>query len=386
MTRSRSAGLVLSCLLLVASVFMPTSAAAQGQTIYGLVQGTNQIVRFPSAAPGTILETITISGVVSGETLRGIDFRPLTGELYGIATDAGGQVRVYSIDAKTGVATGFAPLLNPIIAGTQLGISFSPVVDRIRVVNSVDGNLRANPLNGALAGNDTSLTSTTTPQPIVDAVAYDNQFVGAPGTTLFALNRATNSLAYIGGANSVPSPNTGIVTDIGPLGVTITTASTTALDIDTNGTFFAAMRPSNGQESLYTINRTTGAATLVGLIGTGVLQLDSIAVAGPSLSLTPGNGTFTSTQRFDVVLLLDLLGRNVTGGAATFDAIDVTGPLASCLISGTSAGGVVSLRCPNLGGPVFGPGVHQLAITLNLSDGSQIKAAATWTIVAAIEP
>lgn len=376
-----------SLLALAVSVLMPLQAVAQptSHTIFGLVQGTNELIRFNSATPGTIDATIPITGLAAGETLRGIDFRPATGQLFAIGTDAAGSVvRLYTIDVTTGVATGFVPTFTGATPGTQWGMGFNPVVDRVRLVNSAGENLRLNPNNGTLAGNDTNLTGTGTP--VVDAVGYDRAFAGTTLTTLFAINRATSSFARQGDVNGAPgSPNGGIITDIGPLGVTIG-ASSTALEIATTGTIFAALRPNGGSESLYTINPVTGAATLVGTIGTGAQQLDGIAVLSPTLALSPGTGSYTSKQRFDLVILANLLGRGLVSGTATFDGANVTSFLASCVVPGTASTGAVTLRCPNLGGPVVGPGSHVLDVTLLLTDGSQIRSAVTWNVVAATEP
>jgi len=374
----------------LASLLMPAQALAQPiHTLYALVQGTNQLIRFDSTSPNAI-ETIPVTGVVQLETLRAVDFRPATGELYAIANDSvANTLRLYTIDPATGVATGFAPEHGAGLAD-EFGMSFNPVADRLRIVSSSGRNMRLNPNNGVLSGLDTDLSSPVAPPPIVDAVAYDRQFANTTQTTLFAINRATNSLAYQGGFNGgvPPGPNGGVITDIGALGVTIG-GSSTALEVTSNGTLFAAMRPNGGLEGLYTINPATGAATLVGTIGDGTLQLDGLAVVDPTLSLSPATGTYISTQRFDFVMVANLLGRGVVSGTATVDGgVDVTSALAGCIVPGFVASGPATLRCPNvaLGGPLLTPGKHSIDITLVLNDGSQIHGVAMWTILAVTEP
>ncbi len=149
---------------------------------------------------------------------------------------------------------------------------------------------------------------------------------------------------------------------------------------------FASMRPSGGSESLYRVKTVTGAAVLIGAIGTGALQLDGMAVVDPTLALSPATGTFTTRQRFDLVITANLLGRALVSGSVTFDGADVTGLVASCVVPGLTATGAVTLRCPNLGGPVVGPGAHQLVVALDLSDGSRIQSSVIWTVVAVSEP
>ncbi len=379
--RSTPASLLLS----VALVLAATSASAQspGQPVLGLVQGANTLVRFNTAAPATVSAPLPVTGLAAGDTLKAIDYRPANGLLYAIATDgSNAAVRSYTINPTTGAAAALGSAVTLPTPGTSWDINFNPTVDRIRVVNDQDENARLVPDTGALAGDDTNLAPAGA---IVDAVAYTNPFAGATTTTLYALNQATNGLAAIGGINGMPSPNLGVVTEIGPLGVTFA-GSTTAFDIATNNAAFAALRPASGGLSLYTINLTSGAATLVGTIGAGTLALDDIAIVDPGLIVSPPSGTYTTRQAFDIVLLADPQGRTITGGTATFNAMPVTAFLASCIRPGTAAGGVMSLRCANVGGPATGAGTHTFVVRLQLSDGTVVQRSVTWTVLAVMEP
>jgi hypothetical protein len=393
MQRSRCSLVVGWCAGVLAIVVAAARADAQTHTLWGLINGANTLVRFNSATPGTIDQTLPITGVLTGETLRGIDFRPATGQLFAIATNAAGdRIRVYTINLTTGAATSFGPLIGesaPITPGQQWGMGFNPVPDRIRVVNEAGENLRLNPNDGTLSADDTNLNSPSSPPPVVDSSAYDRQFGGATQTTLFAINRATNSLAYQGGLNGAGpgGPNGGAITPVaGTLGITLNAGSPTALEVATNNVMFAAMRPTGGSAGLYTINTTSGVATLVGVIGTGAQDINSLAVVDPSFMISPGTGTFSSRQRFDLVLLFNLLGRTISSGTVTFNGANVGAALASCIVPGTGAAGLQTLRCANLGGPVLGPGTHVFDINLVLSDGSQLRRSVTWTVLPVTEP
>ena len=217
-------------------------------------------------------------------------------------------------------------------------------------------------------------------------MAYTNPFAGATSTTLYALNAATNSLATIGGLNGTPSPNGGVVTDIGPLGITFA-GSTAALDIATNNTAYAVLRPAGGALTLYTINLGTGAATAAGAVGDGTLVHRRHRHRGPGRSsshrpraLTPAVSPSTSCcwsiRR----------GARCAVDSVTFNGADVTGAIASCVVPGTAADGVVSLRCPNIGGVVTGPGMHTFVVRLQFNDGSIVQRAVTWNVVAVSEP
>lgn len=364
--------------------FAPSvGAQAVGQPILGLVQGTNSLVRFTTATPATVGTPLAVTGLVAGDTLKAIDYRPANGMLYGIATDVtNANVRTYLINPTSGAATAVGVPVPLPVPAMAWDINFNPTVDRIRVVNDQDENARLHPDFGTLAADDTNLNPSTVS---VDGVAYTNPFAGATSTTLYALNAATNSLATIGGVNGTPSPNGGLVTDIGPLGITFA-GSTAAFDIATNNTAFAVLRPAAGMLTLYTINLSTGAATSAGVVGDGSLAIDDIAVVDPGLTISPPTGTYTSRQNFDIVLLTDLQGRSLASGSITFNGLDVTGVIAACVRTGTTATGVLSLRCPNIGGPVTGAGTHTFVVRLNLNDGTLVQRTVTWNVVAVTEP
>lgn len=361
----------------------PAGAQAVGQPILGLVQGTNSLVRFTTATPAAVGTAVAVTGLAAGDTLKAIDYRPANGMLYGIGLDVTNtNVRTYLINPTSGAATAVGVAVPLPVAAMAWDINFNPTVDRIRIVNDQDENARLHPDFGTLAADDTNLNPGTV---AIDGVAYTNPFAGATSTTLYALNAATNSLATIGGMNGTPSPNGGLVTDIGPLGITFA-GSTAAFDIATNNTAYAVLRPTGGMLTLYTINLSTGAAASVGVVGDGSLALDDIAIVDPGLTVSPPTGTYTSRQSFDIVLLTDLQGRNLAGGSITFNGLDVTGVIASCVRTGTTATGVVSLRCPNIGGPVTGAGTHTFVVRLNLNDGTLVQRTVTWNVVAVTEP
>ncbi len=258
-------------------------------TLYALNGAGTALLRFSSAAPTVLTNSVAITGLQPGETIRGIDFRPLNGHLYGLGiTDTPGDDtgRLYLLNGLTGAATpvaaGAAPFSTTLIDGASYGFDFNPVPDRIRVVNSAGQNLRVNPNNGLLTAADTNLTSGS----MVVGSAYDRNFEGTPLTTLFGIDFATNSLVRQGGVNGIPSPNGGVITPVGPLGVAL---SSILVGFDIQGgsnTAFAALAV-GGSTGLYTVNLATGQATLVGRIGSGAgvqglaVAPDGIVVIGP---------------------------------------------------------------------------------------------------------
>jgi Domain of unknown function (DUF4394)/Calx-beta domain/Domain of unknown function (DUF4214) len=243
------------------------------------VTSTNNLLRFNSANPGTILATTAITGLQTGETIRGIDFRPANGMLYAV----GSTDRLYTIDTTTGAATqvGTGTFAVP-LTGTSFGVDFNPVPDRLRVVSDAEQNLRINPDTGAVVDGDPNTAgvqpdTNLSPAGNVVAAAYDQNFAGATATTLYGIDSASDMLVRIGGVGGNPSPNGGAVTNVGALGVD--TSDQADFDITSgDGTAFATLQV-GGVSQLYTVNLSTGAATLVGTIGAGTDTLVGLSAA-----------------------------------------------------------------------------------------------------------
>ena len=252
------------------------SAASAQVTAYGITttpQGAQQLVRFNPATPGAVT-TVGATGL----SLTGIDFRPATNQLYGYDGD-----RLYIINTTTGAATLAFDVGN---TTGNAGFDFNPTVDRIRVVSATGTNFRLNPLDGSttvdggytFAMGDVNFGRV----PAFTAVAYTNSDTDpTTGTSLFAID------ATLGQLVQVSSPNGGAVSTIGSLGIGSFT-SITGFDIITMGgvntAYFTATSEGSTTGRLYTVNLGTGAATLVGAVGTtnGLQGLALTAVPEPS--------------------------------------------------------------------------------------------------------
>jgi hypothetical protein len=244
-----------------------------GRAIYA-VDDANTLIRFGSTRPDQVARA-AITGMQPGETVVGIDFRAVDRRLYAV----GSSSRIYTVDTVTAVATpvgsaAFTPALN----GAAFGVDFNPVPDRVRVHTDAEQNLRLNQLTGAVAATDGALAyaagdAGAGTNPAIAGTAYTNSVAPAPATTvLFAIDSGRDVLV------TLPNPNDGQMRTVGPLGVA--TTDRVGFDIvGSDGSAFATLTEAGASRSrLYTINTTTGAATLVGTVGHGS-PLRGIAVA-----------------------------------------------------------------------------------------------------------
>jgi hypothetical protein len=182
---------VVPNLLLAAVTLLVPVFTVQAQSVAYGVSTDNQLVR---RGGGT-----TIVGSITGmdSVVKGLDFRPATGQLYALSASS----KLYIIDRRTAVATLVAPLTVAIV-GNRFGFDFDPVADRIRIFG-LNQNLNVNPNDGTVVVETPLNPGSQIP---VDA-AYSNSYKGATSTTLYVL--AGGSL------NVVNTPSSGTLTQLG---------------------------------------------------------------------------------------------------------------------------------------------------------------------------
>jgi hypothetical protein len=177
------------------------------------VTADQKLLAFRTDRPERAWTVGRVRGLTGGDArIVGVDYRPATGDLYGVG-DAGG---IYVIDDRSARAT-LRSRLNVPLSGTTFGVDFNPTVDRLRIVSDTGQNLRDN----VDADNDTLTDATLTfpgPPPTtalgVAGVAYTNNDADPnTGTTLFDLDTALDQV-------EIQSPaNAGLLVPTGKLGV-----------------------------------------------------------------------------------------------------------------------------------------------------------------------
>jgi hypothetical protein len=249
------------------------------------ITSTGRLVTFDRADPA--LDTaIAVSGLQAGETVLGIDVRAggaTPGELYAL----GSTGRVYTINTASGAATLKSTLAadasdtsDPFTAlsGTEYGVDFNPVADRLRVVSDTGQNLRIDVDSGATI-TDPPLAAGGNTRTGINGAAYSNAFAAACRTALYYIDATTDELL------TTSDPDGGAVTVVGPLGVDATAVGdleiATAADGSNNG---YAVLVVGGAPTSYQINLTNGTAASAGAVtrlDSGELVRDT-AIAAPA--------------------------------------------------------------------------------------------------------
>jgi hypothetical protein len=205
-------------------------------------------------------------------TLKGIDFRPATGDLYGLGSDK----VVYRVIPSTAIAVAEGPAFETTpsaLVGDRIGFDFNPTVDKIRVTSDADDNLRVDPDPGTLLANDVDLNPAGV---TVVGSAYTNSSFSAarPATTaLYAYDVAASPDQVL----LQTPPNSGTLTM--PRSVGIDLGADVGFDIagQDNGAYVAGTPEGRDGARLYRVDVLTGKTRSLGRIGDGAVTITGLA-------------------------------------------------------------------------------------------------------------
>lgn len=280
---------------MLATLAMGTSVIPSHASLILALTQNSQLLQFDSTTPSLVSGPISVTGIGAGFRLVGIDVRPATNQVYGLAVSSNSAInRLYTLDRTTGSAS-LAGTLSAPLTGSSFGMDFNPVADRLRLVSDTGQNYRINVTNGETF-TDTNLSFASTDvnagtTPVLVASAYTNSFAGATSTTLYGIDLATQSLVLQN------PPNAGTLTTVGSLNALAFPEASFDIDPRTNQGFAVL----NGLE-FSTINLSTGLATYVGDInaGSSIIGITSIsAVPEPASFLLLGfAGAIVAVRRW----------------------------------------------------------------------------------------
>ena len=217
-----------------------------------------RLICFDERRPDRASAIGSVVGLDGDTALVGVDYRPATGELFGLG-NAGG---LYVLDPESAGATKRAQL-NVALAGASFGVDFNPTVDRLRVVSDTGQNLRVNPDTGATTVDGALNDGAAPPVTLlgITGAAYTNND-GDPGTatTLFDADTARDRIAIQAPPNAgTQNPTGGLRVDSG-LGVGFDIHSTLRGGTTVEVRALASL-PVGGGVGLFGIDLFTGAAS-----------------------------------------------------------------------------------------------------------------------------
>ncbi len=279
-------------------------ALAGGETLKGLslrpqgepqifaLSSTGNLLRFTTSTSNsyTTVGAISFPSGTTGVTLLGMDFRPRTGELVALGSDA----RLYTVNPATAAATLLSSLAaDPddtidgnaaftatlIAASNSYAVDFNPVVDLLRIVGSNNANLRVNVDTGAV------FTDTNVGRPPVAITGIG--FTGPATPLLYGIDSASDRLFSI---DTGTGATAGRLTQVGELGVDLATIS--GFDI-IGGSEAYAVSVVNSAANLYAVTLGSGAAVLRGAVA---LPTGATALVAFSASTAGNNDLYAITD------------------------------------------------------------------------------------------
>ena len=260
----------------IISLAAPIPAATPTPLVYGLT-ASNTLVRF-SADGGPVVSGPALTGLGVGETVVGIDFRPLTGELFALSRDGSNVGRLYTVNVASGALTAIT-LTGPAITITgSVGLDFNPAAatgnNALRIVTSDEQNYRllfTTTTSASVNVDGTLNVAGGASATNVIATAYSNNRAGLPGaagvggTVQYAIDSDTDRLYRVN------PPNNGTLTNGMSLGFDIDVDG--GLDIVTGSDRALGLFKVGGVSAVFQVNLATGGAMPVRFLPAGIADL-----------------------------------------------------------------------------------------------------------------
>jgi hypothetical protein len=250
---------ILACAALISS--------ARADYGWAVTTGST-LVHFDLASPGTTILSSSITGLRQSNGVTPdpfgniVDLASYNGQLFGLD----GNANFYSLNGLSGAATFISNAFAP--AGFDGALAYDPFTGNFRFVSDAAENVQISLAGAITNGNATFYAPgdiNSAFAPVFTGLAIDADF-----GTGFALDSATDTLAI------TFDPNFEEFFTLGALGIDVTGLG--ALDVF-NGFLFGALSTDASLSSLYAIDASTGAASLIGDFGTGITGL---AITGTS--------------------------------------------------------------------------------------------------------
>ena len=276
------------------AALVAAAVPAGAEVLYGVTNvnpATGQQLVTVDSASGAVTGSVALGAPAAGSAFSSIDFRPATGQLYGLASAFDGlSSQLYTINASSGAVTA----LGGALPAASL-IDFNPTVDAVRLIQGGsfgNQNYRVNATTGALIATDGTLAYAAGDvnagdTPNVRGIGYTNSVPGTVATTtLYDIDVDNDALLTQNPANA------GTLQTVGLLGVDLNAGlfgTFNGFDISgATGVAYLTDGPFSGPVNLYTVDLATGIAGAPTVIS----GLDGRTLAGITAAPIPEPASF----------------------------------------------------------------------------------------------
>lgn len=255
---------------------------ASAETLYTVTP--NNVVNVVDTALPTVVERSgTISGLATGESVVGLDYRANGGGIYVV----GSQSNFYTLDPNSFIATPVGSTLSPSLVGDSFAYDFNPSAAGgvlSRLISDTDNNRVIDSTTGGYFGTADKTAvffgmgdANEGVNPNIQGIAYDTNVSGATTTQQFGIDASLGVLTTV--ANNAGTLET--IGSLGPVGVGLTDELGFDISGET-GAAFAALQ-TGAISQLYSIDLNSGNATLIGAIGLGGTVRDITVVPASAI-------------------------------------------------------------------------------------------------------
>jgi Domain of unknown function (DUF4394) len=244
-----------------------SSGSGGGGRTFLATNDQGQLLSFSADNPRRLDSLRNLTGLPPGVSLRGIDFRPATGDLYAVGSDS----VVYRVNPLTAIAVAEGPAFTPPLRGRFFGWDFNPQVDRIRLTSDANQNQRLHPDDANVVGTDTDLNPN---DPSVVGSAYTNSSFSATrptATILYALD-ALDDAIY-----TQAPPNDGTLSQPKQLDINVRGESGFDIAGKKNVGYVATASDRRPGAELYRVDVLTGDSVRLGQIGRAAHVITGLA-------------------------------------------------------------------------------------------------------------
>jgi hypothetical protein len=254
------------------AAFAPAAHAYE----FWAVNTSNTLARYDSSTPGSALFSTAITGLVGSDGVTADAFGQIADITYVGTTLYGidGNANLYTLNTSSGAATLVSSTFSP--AGFDLGIAYDPFLSGggLRVVTDSAENFSATLGGTFTAGNNVFVGTGVGDVNQGVELDFSGLAIDADFGTGYAFDANLDTLFVTYDANFEEFFTVGL------LGGDFTALA--SFDWVDGSTLIAALSTDSVESALYSIDATTGVATLIGAFDSGITGIAVSAVPEPS--------------------------------------------------------------------------------------------------------